>query len=108
MLVCSGENIYPGEVEQMLERHPAIHQVCVAPAPDEIRGQKPVAFIVLAAGAALTAQEVKDYALGNAPAYQHPRHVEFVAELPLAGTNKVDRHALTQRAASLASSDGAR
>ena len=107
MFVCSGENIYPGEVEQMLERHPAIHQACVAPAPDEIRGQKPVAFIVLAAGAALTAQEVKDYALANAPAYQYPRHVEFVAELPLAGTNKVDRHALTQRAASLADADGA-
>ncbi len=102
MFVCSGENIYPGEVEKMLERHPAIHQACVVPVPDEIRGQKPVAFVVPETGAALVAQEVKEFALANAPAYQHPRHVEFVSELPLAGTNKVDRHALIQRAASLA------
>jgi acyl-CoA synthetase (AMP-forming)/AMP-acid ligase II len=101
MFVCSGENIYPGEVEQMLERHPAIHQACVVPVPDEIRGQKPVAFIVPEAGARLAAQEVVDFALANAPAYQYPRHVEFVAELPLAGTNKVDRHVLIQRATSL-------
>lgn len=102
MFVCSGENIYPGEVEKMLERHPAIHQACVVPVPDEIRGQKPVAFVVPESGATLAAQDVKEFALANAPAYQHPRHVEFVAELPLAGTNKVDRHALIQRAASLA------
>jgi acyl-CoA synthetase (AMP-forming)/AMP-acid ligase II len=60
-----------------------------------------VAFIVPEAGARLAAQEVVDFALANAPAYQYPRHVEFVAELPLAGTNKVDRHVLIQRATSL-------
>ncbi len=102
MFVCSGENIYPGEVEKMLERHPDIHQACVVPVPDEIRGQKPIAFVVPTPGATLEAQDVKTFALANAPAYQHPRHVEFVTELPLAGTNKVDRHALIQRAASVA------
>lgn len=102
MFVCSGENIYPGEVEKMLERHPSIHQACVVPVPDEIRGQKPVAFVVPTPGAALEAEDVKTFALANAPAYQHPRHVEFVAELPLAGTNKVDRNALIQRAVSFA------
>lgn len=98
MFVCSGENIYPGEVEKMLERHPAIHQACVVPVPDEIRGQKPVAFIVPVPGATLTEQMVKDFALQNAPPYQHPRHVEFVTELPLASTNKIDRKALIERA----------
>jgi non-ribosomal peptide synthetase component E (peptide arylation enzyme) len=44
---------------------------------------------------------VKDYALAHGPAYQHPRQVEFVAELPLAGTNKIDRKALMQRALAL-------
>jgi acyl-CoA synthetase (AMP-forming)/AMP-acid ligase II len=98
MFVCNGENVYPAEVEQMLERHSDIQQACVVPVPDEIRGQKPVAFIVPTPGAQLTAQSVKEYALANGPAYQHPRQVEFVTELPLAGTNKIDRQALIQRA----------
>ncbi|MDH3600917.1 MAG: acyl--CoA ligase [Candidatus Tectomicrobia bacterium] len=102
MFVCSGENIYPGEVEKMLERHPAIHQACIVPVPDPIRGQKPVAFIVQAPGQRLKEQDVKEFALANAPAYQHPRHVEFVEELPLAGTNKINRQALIDRAVSIA------
>jgi acyl-CoA synthetase (AMP-forming)/AMP-acid ligase II len=101
MFVCGGENIQPGEVETMLERHPGIAQACVVPVDDEIRGQKPVAFVVTASGARLAEQDVKDWALRHAPAYQHPRHVQFVDELPLAGTNKIDRKALVARAASL-------
>ena len=102
MFVCGGENIYPGEVEGMLERHPDIVQAAVVPVPDEVRGQKPVAFIVRRAGSQLTAEEVKQYALANAPAYQHPRHVEFVEKLPLASTNKIDRKALIEEATRLA------
>jgi acyl-CoA synthetase (AMP-forming)/AMP-acid ligase II len=102
MFVCSGENIYPGDVETMLERHPAVHQACVVPVPDEIRGQKPVAFVVRAPGAAVTEDEVKRFALNNAPPYQHPRQVWFVDELPLAGTNKIDRKTLIARAAAVA------
>ena len=102
MFVCGGENIYPGEVEKMLERHPAIHQASVVHAEDTVRGSKPVAFIVRAPGAAITEQEVKDFALANGPPHQHPRNVEFVAELPLAGTNKIDRRALFERAVAYA------
>ena len=42
MFVSGGENIYPGDVERMLERHPDIGQSCVVPIADEIKGQKPV------------------------------------------------------------------
>ncbi len=94
MFVCGGENIYPGEVESMLERHGDIVQACVVPVPDEIKGEKPFAFVVLRPGARLTEDEVKRFALDNAPAYQHPRGVVFMEELPLATTNKVDRKAL--------------
>ena len=48
MFVCGGENIYPGEVEKMLERHPGIHQAAVIPVPDELKGHKPIAFVVRA------------------------------------------------------------
>jgi acyl-CoA synthetase (AMP-forming)/AMP-acid ligase II len=98
MFVSGGENIYPVEVEKMLERHPEIHQACVVPVPDEIKGVKPVAFVVRSARSTLTEQAIKDFALAHAAAYQHPRRVWFVDELPLAGTNKIDRKALMVRA----------
>jgi acyl-CoA synthetase (AMP-forming)/AMP-acid ligase II len=98
MFVCGGENIYPGEVETVLERHPDIVQACVVPVPDEIKHEKPFAFVVPRAGSRLTEDEVKRHALAHAPAFQHPRHVVFVTELPLASTGKVDRVALRRRA----------
>jgi len=96
MFVCGGENIYPGEVEHMLEAHPDIVQACVVAVPDEIKGAKPFAFVVVRPGASLTEDDVKRYALENAPAYQHPRQVVFMPTLPLAGTNKVDRKVLAE------------
>jgi len=104
MFVCGGENIYPGEVETMLERHPGIQQACVVAVPDDIKGAKPVAFVVRTGGEGPSAEAVKQWALANAPAYQHPRHVEFVSELPLAGTGKIDRKSLAVRALTLARS----
>ena len=98
MFVCGGENIYPSEVEKMLERHPAVQQACVVPVADEIKGQKPAAFVILRPGVAAGEKEIKDYALANAPSYQHPRWVWFLKELPLAGTNKIDTKALIQLA----------
>jgi acyl-CoA synthetase (AMP-forming)/AMP-acid ligase II len=50
--------------------------------------------VVRKPGVALTENEVRRFALENAPAYQHPRGVVFMTELPLASTNKVDRKAL--------------
>lgn len=97
MFVCGGENIYPGEVEKMLERHPGIHQAAVIPVPDELKGHKPIAFVVRANGAELDEQAVKTYALAHAPAYQHPRRVIFIDEMPLAGTNKIDKRVLAQQ-----------
>jgi acyl-CoA synthetase (AMP-forming)/AMP-acid ligase II len=94
MFVSGGENIYPTDIERMLERHPDIAQACVVPIADEIKGHKPVAFVVLKPGRQPGDDDIKRFALANAPAYQHPRFVWFVDELPLASTNKVDRHAL--------------
>ena len=90
MFSCGAENIYPGDVEKMLEEHPAIQQVAVVPIADEIKGAKPVAFVVLKAGADASESEIQQFALANAPAYQHPRRVWFLMELPLASTNKID------------------
>ncbi len=99
MFVSGGENIYPADVERMLERHPAVAQAAVVPVDDDIKGSKPVAFVILKPGATASEDEVKQFALVNAPAYQHPRSVWFVADIPLASTNKVDRATLKRDAA---------
>jgi acyl-CoA synthetase (AMP-forming)/AMP-acid ligase II len=94
MFVSGGENIYPTEVERMLERHPDVAQAAVVPIDDEIKGHKPVAFVVPEFGHRANEDDIKRFALANAPAYQHPRFVWLVDALPLASTNKVDRAAL--------------
>ena len=101
MFVSGGENIHPGDVERILETHPAIAQACVVPIADDIKGTKPVAFIVLKSGHTLNEKEIKQYALAHAPAYQHPRHVWFLGKVPLTSTNKLDRTALMRLAVAL-------
>jgi len=106
MFVCSGENIYPGEVEKLLERHPQVQQAAVVPLPDEERSHVPVAFIVTRAHAQPSFDDIRRFAITNGPAYQHPRRIEFVNELPWAGTNKIDRKTLIDRARSLEATGG--
>jgi long-chain acyl-CoA synthetase len=98
MFVSGGENIYPADVERMLETNPDVSQAVVIPVDDDIKGTKPVAFVIPKAGHKPTEDAIKKYALQNAPAFQHPRFVWFVDELPLASTNKVDRAALKRLA----------
>ena len=96
MFVCGGENIFPVEVETLLECHPAVHQALVMPFDHEMKGQVPYAFVVLRAGARATEEDLKQFALVNGPAYQHPRRVFFLQQLPLAGTNKIDKERLRE------------
>jgi len=96
MFVSGGENIFPGEVETMLLRHPAVHQAVVLPFDHELKGQVPYAFVVTRPGATATEDEIRQFALANGPAYQHPRRVLFLEQLPLAGTNKIDRERLRE------------
>ncbi|MEI6470856.1 MAG: class I adenylate-forming enzyme family protein, partial [Betaproteobacteria bacterium] len=98
MFVCGGENIYPAEVERLIESHPHVAQAAVIAVDDDIKGQKPVAFVVKRPNTQISASELKTYCLSNAPAYQHPRWIWFLDELPLASTNKVDRPLLKIKA----------
>lgn len=100
MVVCGGENVYPGAVEQVLERHPLVRQAAVVAVPDDVKGALPVAFVVATPGAMLTEADVRGWALEHAPAAAHPRAVWFVDALPLAPTEKIDRRALADEAAS--------
>ena len=106
MFVTAGENIYPGAVEAMLERHPDIMQAVVVPAPNALKAHVPVAFVVARPHAGIDEAAVKRHALANGPAYAHPRRVFFVEALPLSGTNKIDRRFLEGRAAAAARESG--
>jgi len=97
MFVCGGENVFPGEIEKMLERHPAVLQAAVVPVPDEIKGQIPIAFVVLR-DRSLPLEELKRFALASGPAFSHPRAFVVVDELPVASTHKPDKRPLMARA----------
>lgn len=94
MFVCGGENIYPAQIEALLQRHPGVEQACVVDIPDPVKGAIPVAFVVASADA----QSLKDHTLANGPAYAHPRFIVHLDALPLSGVNKIDRAALKQEA----------
>jgi long-chain acyl-CoA synthetase len=108
MFQCGGENVYPGEVEKLLGRHPDVAQACVVPVPDEVKYQLPVAFVVPKPGTTPTEDALRRFALDNGPAYAHPRAIWFVDELPLAGTNKIDRKPLVERAVATFAREGSR
>jgi acyl-CoA synthetase (AMP-forming)/AMP-acid ligase II len=106
MFVCGGENIYPGDVETLLERHGDVVQAVVVPAPNRLKANVPHAFIVARPGSGVDEATLKAYALEHGPVYAHPRRVFFIDALPLAGTNKIDRKHLIGRAAAAARADG--
>src|SRR5437762_2064608 len=66
MFVSGGENVYPGEVEKLLERHPDIHQAAVVPVDDELKYRKPVAFVVPRRGAMPSEASIKEFVFANA------------------------------------------
>jgi acyl-CoA synthetase (AMP-forming)/AMP-acid ligase II len=98
MFVCGGENIYPGEVEALLERHPGVREAAVVAVEDDRKGAIPVAFVTVSAPD-VGAEAVRAFALANGPAYAHPRRVHVLERLPLNGANKVDKRALQRLAA---------
>jgi acyl-coenzyme A synthetase/AMP-(fatty) acid ligase len=93
MFKCNGESIYPTEIELRLEQHPAVEAVAVVPAPDAIRGQIPVAFVVRGSDQ-VTEVELQEFVRISGPDYQYPRVVVFVNELPVGASEKIDRQML--------------
>ena len=99
MINCGGENVYPKEVETIILQHPAVADVSVVSAHHQVKGEAPVAWVVLHKGENTDEMELKQFFFSNGPAYAHPRRVFFVDEIPVSGTNKIDRKWLTEEAA---------
>lgn len=91
MFICGGQNVFPIEVEKMLESHLDVATAVVVGLPDQIKGTKPYGFVVLNDGAKTTEESLKKYSLENTSAHQHPRRIWRLKSLPLTPLGKTDR-----------------
>jgi long-chain acyl-CoA synthetase len=93
MILVSGFNVYPNEVEGVIARHPGVLEVAAVAQPDEHSGEV-VAVFVVRKDPALTAEQIIDFARGDLTGYKVPRHVYFRDELPKTNVGKILRRAL--------------
>ena len=95
LIISSGYRIAPIEVEACLLQHEGVAACAVVGVPDAIRGQVVKAFVVPAAASTVSEGELRDYVKRRLAAYESPRQIEFVQELPLTVTGKIKRRELT-------------
>jgi long-chain acyl-CoA synthetase len=89
MILRSGYNVYPREVEEVLIRHPDVSTVAVFGVADELRGQEVMACVVLTPGATVDAATLVSLGKEKLAAYKYPRRIEIVEALPLGPSGKV-------------------
>jgi len=104
MILASGYNIYPDEIDRVLAGHPGIVEAATIGVPDARRGETVKSFVVTAPGVTLSEQEVIDYCRERLAAYKVPRQVEFRDALPRSTVLKVLRRQL--RDEEMARADG--
>jgi acetyl-CoA synthetase len=111
MFKVAGYRVGPTEIENCLVKHAAVANCAVVPSPDETRGAVVKAFILLAPGHTPSEplkEALRDHVKRHLAPYQQPREIEFVAELPMTTTGKVQRKVLRDREAAKATSSDPR
>lgn len=96
MVIVSGFNVYPNEVEDVLASHPHILEAAVIGVPDEQSGEAVKAFIVKE-DPSLTEDEVNKYCKENLTGYKRPKYIEFCDELPKSNIGKILRRELREQ-----------
>ncbi|MGB3906178.1 MAG: AMP-binding protein, partial [Anaerolineae bacterium] len=99
MIIASGLNVYPSEVEDVLYEHPKIQEAAVAGIPDPKRGETVKAWVVLKPGDTATVDEIRDFCRDKLAKYKIPYYIEFRDELPKTMVGKVLRRALAEEEA---------
>jgi long-chain acyl-CoA synthetase len=94
MVICSGFNVYPREIDEVLYCNPGIAEACAIGVPDEKRGQTVKAYVVLKPGVAMTAEALTDFCKERLAPYKVPKIVQFIDQLPRTPVGKPDRKAL--------------
>ncbi|MBS9721933.1 long-chain-fatty-acid--CoA ligase [Tianweitania sp. BSSL-BM11] len=93
MILVSGFNVYPNEIEEVVARHPKVLEVAVIGVSDEKAGEVPKLFVVKKDDS-LTEEELREFCRENLTGYKRPRHVEFRADLPKTAVGKILRRDL--------------
>ena len=101
LVLVSGFNVYPNEVEDVIARHPGVREVAAVPQPDEHSGEV-VAIFVVRSDPALTEAALVEFARTELTGYKVPRHVYFRDELPKTNVGKILRRALRDELAQTA------
>jgi fatty-acyl-CoA synthase len=96
MIVSGGENVFPGEVENLLLEHDAVVEAAVVGVPDDEYGQRLAAYVVTRPGDTVDGEALKDFVKRNLARFKVPRDVHFVDELPRNATGKLLRNKLVQ------------
>ena len=100
MIVSGGENVFPGEVEDVLARHEAVEDVAVVGVKDERFGQALEAWVVLGSDTSVTPDQLRDYVKQQLANFKTPRQVNIVDDLPRNATGKVLKRELKEEAES--------
>jgi long-chain acyl-CoA synthetase len=90
MILVSGFNVYPSEIEEVIAQHPKVLEVAAIGVPDEKSGEVPKLFVVKK-DPSLTTEEVLEFAKQNLTGYKRPRYVEFMDDLPKSNVGKILR-----------------
>ncbi len=99
MIVSGGENLFPGEVEELLITHPAIEEAAVVGVDDIEFGKRLAAFVVPRGGESVSPDEVREFVKHNLARYKVPRDVTILNELPRNPTGKILKRQLREMAA---------
>jgi len=94
LIIVNGFNVYPNEVERVLDELPQVAESAAVGVPDERTGEQVIAVLVLRDGATLTEDEVREHCAQRLARFKVPRTVRFVDELPHSATGKVRRASL--------------
>jgi len=95
MILVSGFNVYPNEVEDVIAMMPGVLEVAAVGVPDEKSGEA-VKVIIVRKDPTLTEAQVKAHASENLTGYKHPKYVEFRTELPKTNVGKILRRELRE------------
>jgi long-chain acyl-CoA synthetase len=96
MIKYKGFGIAPAELEAVLHEHPAVADCAVVPRKDAEAGEIPRAFVVRAAGATVTEQELMEFVAGRLATYKHVREVTFIDAIPKNPSGKILRRVLKE------------
>ena len=96
MLIIGGENVFPREIEVVLEAHEHVLQAAVIGIADPLRGEAPVAFVIPNKGAELTGAELRIFARKSLPSFKTPKRIEIRDDLPTGPTGKIVKRKLRE------------